>query len=128
LIEKKKAGTMTTIFVLEDDPDLLELYTRALTFKGYAVDRANSAENAIGMIDHWETAPDIAVLDMSMPGLPGSAVVDYIRTKSRHPNMPIIVISCDDAFRAMLQSSRVLFMAKPIGVADLYKAVARFAA
>jgi DNA-binding NtrC family response regulator len=114
---------MATIFVLEDDPDLLNLYTRALSFQGHDVESADSAESAIGMFAAGDCKPDIAVLDMSMPGLPGSAVVDYIRQKSEFPHVPIIVISCDESFRQILQSSRVTFMTKPINLTDLYTAV-----
>jgi CheY-like chemotaxis protein len=119
---------MTTVFVLEDDPDLLRLYTHALTFRGYDVAFTDSAEAAIDMIHKGACTPDIAVLDMSMAGLPGSAVVEYIRNRSDHPDMPIIVISCDEDFRARLQPSHVDFMAKPISLSDLYRAVAHYTA
>jgi CheY-like chemotaxis protein len=118
---------MTTVFVLEDDPDLLRLYTHALSFRGYTVEFTDSAESAITMIQDGACTPDVAVLDMSMPGLPGSAVVEYIRNQSSCPDLPIIVISCDEDFRQVLKTSRVEFMAKPISLTDLYSAVARHA-
>ncbi len=71
--------------------------------------------------------PDIAVLDMSMPGLPGSAVVQHIRGDSHYHHMPIIVISCNEDFRKELHESDVTFMIKPINIRDLYNAVAKFA-
>jgi CheY-like chemotaxis protein len=117
---------MATVLVLEDDPDLLQLYTHALAFRGYTVEFADSAESAINMIRDGACTPDVAVLDMSLPGLPGSAVVDYIRTESFYPDMPIIVISCDDDFRRVLMAARVEYMAKPISLTDLYRAVARY--
>lgn len=119
---------MATIFVLEDDPDLLDLYTRALTFKGHQVTYTNSAESAIRMLDNGSVVPDLAVLDMSMPGLPGTAVVDFIRTRSNFARLPIIVVSCNEDFRDMLRSAGVTFMVKPINIGDLYKAVAHYAA
>lgn len=115
---------MATIFVLEDDQDLRNLYTRALKFKGYQVESAENAEAAIELLGSGKCQPDAAVLDMSMPGLPGSAVVDFIRTQSTMPDLPIIVISCDDAFKFSLSSQEVNFIAKPINLADLYLAVA----
>ena len=117
---------MTTIFVLEDDPDLLRLYTRALAFRGYEVAFTNSAESAIDMIHEGACSPDIAILDMSMPGLPGSAVVDFIRQRSNTPDLPIIVISCDEDFRQVLESAHVTFITKPINLNDLYRAVAQY--
>lgn len=115
---------MATIFVLEDDQDLRNLYTRALKFKGYQVESADNAERAIEMLVSGQVKPDAAVLDMSMPGLPGSAVVEFIRNESTTPDLPIIVISCDDMFKFQLSNSAVKFIAKPINLADLYSAVA----
>jgi DNA-binding response OmpR family regulator len=114
---------MTRIFVLEDDPDLLHLYTRALIFRGYEVDGANAAETAIRMIDNGMAAPDVAVLDMHMPGLSGSAVIEHLRRRSKYPDIPIIVISCDDDFRDRLRDQDVTFLSKPLSLADLYQAV-----
>lgn len=116
---------MSLVFVLEDDTDLRNLYSRALDFRGYEVTATESAEQAIEMLDDGALRPDIAVLDMSMPGLPGSAVVDYIRNKTNFSNLPIIVISCDESFKITLKSSDVTFMPKPISIADLYSAVAK---
>jgi len=117
---------MTTVLVLEDDPDLLNLYTRALKFRGYDVHFTDSAENAISLLDQHTLTPDVAVLDMSMPGLPGSAVVQHIRGDVQYRHMPIIVISCNEDFRKELRESNVTFMTKPINIRDLYNAVAEF--
>jgi two-component system, cell cycle sensor histidine kinase and response regulator CckA len=117
---------MALVFILEDDRDLLNLYSRALRFRGYDVLCADSAENAILMLDEGKFAPDIAVLDMSMPGLPGSAVVEYIRSQRHLSQLPIIAISCNEDFRQMLLSSEVTFMTKPINLVDLYRIVALF--
>lgn len=116
---------MANILVLEDDPDLRNLYSRALNFRGHNVAAADCAEQAIEMLYAGAVMPDVAVLDMSMPGLPGSAVVDFIRNESNLPDLPIIVISCDESFKHALRPSKVNFMAKPINLADLYVAVAK---
>lgn len=116
---------MANIFVLEDDNDLRNLYYRALNFKGHAVVTSDSAEKALELLQNGEVTPDVAVLDMSMPGLPGAVVVDFIRTQSLTPDLPIIVISCDEAFRISLKASNVTFLPKPISLADLYAEVNR---
>ncbi len=116
---------MAMVFVLEDDPDLLNLYTRALKHRGYDVEFSSSAERAINMLHEGSCEPDVAVLDMSMPGLPGTVVVDYIRNRSEFRKLPIIVVTCDEGFRRELQGTNVVFMAKPIDLHTLYAAVER---
>jgi len=117
---------MALVFILEDDRDLLNLYSRALRFRGYDVICAESAESAITLLDEEQYVPDIAVLDMSMPGLPGSAVVEFIRSQRHLSELPIIAISCNEDFRQMLLSSDVTFMTKPINLVDLYRIVSLF--
>ncbi|NJL94012.1 MAG: response regulator [Anaerolineae bacterium] len=116
---------MKNILVLEDDNDLRSLYHRALKFKGYDVTATESAERAIDLLQKGALVPDVAVLDMSMPGLPGSAVVEFIRNHSQHATLPIIVITCDERFKEHLKTAGVVFMTKPINLHDLYVAVAR---
>jgi len=116
---------MATVFVLEDDHDLRNLYSRALNFRGHNVAVASSAAQALDMLYTGDVLPDVAVLDMSMPGLPGSAVVEFIRNESNLPDLPIIVVSCDDNFRHELRWATVTFMAKPINLSDLYAAVTK---
>jgi len=115
---------MTRVLVLEDDKDLRNLYTKALKFKGYDVKTAACAENALEMMADDHLQPDIAVLDMSMPGLPGSAVVEYIRAQVGWDDLPIIVISCDEDFRISLADYNIDFMPKPINISDLFNRMA----
>lgn len=117
----KSEFEMPTILILEDDDDLRNLYSRALNFKGYEVTVADRAEAALEILGHCK--PDLAVLDMSMPGLPGSAVVEHMLTNTS--DVPIIIISCDERFRYKYKAEDLKFMAKPINLADLYQAVAQ---
>jgi CheY-like chemotaxis protein len=114
---------MTTILVLEDNPDLLELYTQAFSFKGYDVAFSNCAEGAIAKFTECGCPPDMAVLDMLMPGLTGDAVVEFIRLHSQRPDIPILVVSCDEVFEAQLRWADVTFMRKPVELEDLFDAV-----
>jgi DNA-binding NtrC family response regulator len=116
---------MATILVLEDDYDLRNLYTRALTFRGYQAVAIENAKKAIELLACQSIQPDVVVLDMSMPGLPGSAVVEFIRSDYPRPNLPIIIISCDETFKHLLQWAKIKFLPKPINLADLYTAIGK---
>jgi DNA-binding response OmpR family regulator len=119
---------MLSVLILEDDSDLRNLYTRALKFKGFDTITAASSEEALDLFQNDDIHPDAAVLDMSMPGKPGSVVVEYIRQQSDNPTMPIIVISCDEDFRFQLHNHAVTFMTKPINLADLYTVLLKLTA
>ena len=68
------------ILVADDDPDLLDLVAYALGQAGYLVVKAADGTSAIELFD--AEAPDIAILDINMPGLPGSKSVRAIRSRS----------------------------------------------
>lgn len=58
--------------VVDDEPDLLALATRALRHAGFDVVSADSPIGVGALIKRH--APDVIVLDVSMPGLDGEAL------------------------------------------------------
>ncbi len=73
------------ILVADDDPDLLDLVAYALGQAGYLVVKATDGTSAIGKFE--AEAPDIAILDINMPGASGFEVCSAIRSRSTVPVM-----------------------------------------
>ena len=66
--------TPATILIIEDEPALRRMTARILEKHGYSVVEAGSVEEARGL---WaEYQPDLALVDIGLPGLPGTAVLD----------------------------------------------------
>jgi DNA-binding response OmpR family regulator len=73
------------ILVADDDPDLLDLVAYALGQAGYLVVKAT---HGISAIEKFEAeAPDVAILDINMPGATGFEVCSAIRSRSTVPVM-----------------------------------------
>ena len=73
------------ILVADDDPDLLDLVAYALGQAGYLVVKATDGTSAIGRFE--AEAPDVAILDINMPGASGFEVCSAIRCaqhRARH--------------------------------------------
>jgi DNA-binding response OmpR family regulator len=71
-----------------------------------------------------EFTPDLAIVDVQLPDMPGTQVTHCIREK--HLDMPIIMISADDSGDNVKECLRVQadrFMAKPVNPQALLKAV-----
>ena len=76
------------ILVADDDPQMLRALRITLSARGYEVVTASDGTAALdaAIASH----PDVAVLDLGMPGLTGIEVIEAIRGWSR---MPILVVS-----------------------------------
>ena len=77
------------ILIADDDRDLLSLIAFTLTQASYLVAKAGDGPSAIRAFD--DESPDIAVLDINMPGASGFQVLEAIRAKSRIPIMMLTV-------------------------------------
>jgi DNA-binding response OmpR family regulator len=77
------------VLIADDDRDLLGLIAFTLTQASYLVVKAGDGPAAIRAFE--DESPDIAVLDINMPGASGFQVCEAIRAKSRIPIMMLTV-------------------------------------
>jgi DNA-binding response OmpR family regulator len=77
------------ILIADDDRDLLGLIAFTLTQAGYLVVKASDGPSAIHAFKG--ESPDLAVLDINMPGASGFQVCEAIRSQSRIPIMMLTV-------------------------------------
>lgn len=79
---------MTTILIIEDEPDLVKVLRSYLENAGYVVLTAYRGDSGL---QTWEiNQPDLVILDLNLPGKDGLDVAREIRRKS---NTPIIMIT-----------------------------------
>ena len=76
------------VLVADDDPQILRALRITLAARGYEVVTASDGRAALDAATR--THPDIAVLDLGMPGLTGVEVIQAIRGWSQ---LPILVVS-----------------------------------
>ncbi len=71
------------ILVADDDPDLLDLVAYALGQAGYLVVKAKNGTEAVAA--HDAEQPDLAILDINMPGATGFEVCATLRERGTTP-------------------------------------------
>lgn len=76
------------VLVIDDDPDLLSALAITLRAHRYAVQTA--ASGAAGLELAGESPPDIAVVDLGLPDMDGTAVIARLRSWT---DAPILVLS-----------------------------------
>lgn len=80
-----------TLLVLDDDPENLEIMTSVLRSKGYEViGCGNGAEGFRLLLKH---RPDLAVVDLKMPGMSGLEFCRRLRRTPEVAQTPVLVVS-----------------------------------
>jgi two-component system phosphate regulon response regulator PhoB len=79
------------IFVVEDEPDILELVRYNLVQHGYEVACALSGEEALAQIR--SRPPDLVVLDLMLPGVDGLEVCKTLKREVRTADIPILMLT-----------------------------------
>lgn len=79
---------MLKILVADDDPNILELVSIQLTKAGYSVQKASNGQEALALIE--EENPDLAVVDVMMPGMDGYTLTREIRSFT---DIPVLLLT-----------------------------------
>jgi len=83
---------VTRILIVEDEPSLSEPLAYLLGREGYETEIAADGLTAVAEFDR--NGADLVLLDLMLPGLPGTEVCREIRTRS---TVPIIMLTAKDS-------------------------------
>lgn len=84
--------TTTSVLIVEDDQNIRDSLQTGLELEGFTVIASSSAESALAAID--EEKPNIALLDVRLPGSDGFSLCRKIREQGLH--FPIIMLTAKD--------------------------------
>jgi DNA-binding response OmpR family regulator len=79
------------VLIAEDDSDIRELVTRKLSGAGYRAIAVSDGTAALAAIR--EHLPDIALLDVMMPGASGLEILMELRADQATAAIPVILLS-----------------------------------
>ncbi len=82
----------TSVLIVDDDPKIRKLLSVNLVKRNFAVHEASNGDQAIACME--QTVPDLAILDLVMPGISGNDVCVWMREQGLV--IPIIVLSAYD--------------------------------
>lgn len=105
------------VLIIEDDPSIGKLLRRALMLEGYEVEWATTGPEGLRLFE--QTAPDLVILDLMLPGLDGIEVCRRMRETSQ---VPILVLTARDAVEDRvlgLDSGADDYIVKPFDVDEL---------
>jgi two-component system phosphate regulon response regulator PhoB len=115
---------MSTILLVEDDPDIRYLVSYKLTRSGFEVIEA--ADGAEGLRQAERHPPDLVILDVRMPRMSGLEVCRELRGRPRTAAVPIIMLTArtrpEDIEQAYAAGASE-YVAKPFSPRELQQRV-----
>ena len=110
----------TKVLVIEDDPDILEILQYNLSRDGFDVLLAKDGERGLRKANDHE--PDLILLDLMLPGIPGLEVCRRLRRKDPTRNTPLIMVTAkgeESDIVAGLELGADDYITKPFRVREL---------
>jgi len=108
---------MTTVLIVDDEPQIRRSLQLSLQAHGYEVEAVETGEQ--GVARAGANHPDVVLLDLGLPGMDGISVIHAIRGWS---DVPIIVLSVREDERGKveaLDAGADDYITKPFGVSEL---------
>jgi DNA-binding response OmpR family regulator len=82
---------MTSVLVVDDDPDVCDLVTYKLEQSGFEVRRASDGDAALREVA--KRIPDLVLLDIMMPGISGLEVLERLRSDQATAVIPVVMLT-----------------------------------
>ena len=115
------------ILVVDDEPDLTEVFTMALEYHGFKVDSFNDSQEALSK--YKPGLYDLVILDIKMPNMDGFELYHEIKKKDKNANICFLTASelYYEEFRKKEYCAldRNLFIRKPIQNDELVKQITK---
>ncbi|MDQ1712686.1 MAG: hypothetical protein QOE45_2136 [Frankiaceae bacterium] len=118
---------MSSVLVVDDEPDIALICRLALTLAGFEVDDRDTGRGALDYLS--DRVPDVVLLDLRLPDLSGWQVLDELRSSGRLDELNVILFSAHaSAAESAVEAGCVSFLAKPFTPDDLVAHVTQAAA
>ncbi|MEX0842946.1 MAG: sigma-54 dependent transcriptional regulator, partial [Gemmatimonadota bacterium] len=104
---------MARILIVDDEESVRSILRQLFEYEGHEVVGAASGQEALRLVH--ESPPDVAFLDVKMPGMDGIEVLG--RLQSEHPGLQVIMISGHGTIETAVEATRrgaFDFLEKPL--------------
>lgn len=103
--------------VVDDDHAVAALFQRALQDAGYQAEVMDNGHKAQARLVF--TTPDLVLLDLHIPNLPGEIILRQLRGQSRFADTRVLITTGDTAAMEHLSGVADQVLLKPIGYEQL---------
>jgi len=105
------------VLLIDDEPKIRRFLRAGFELNGFSVLEAENGADALKLATF--SPPDLVILDLALPDLHGSEVLERLRSWSNVPVIILSVISGEDEKVRLLQAGADDYVVKPFGMAEL---------
>jgi len=109
------------VLIVDDEDYVADMIGIALEIEGYTVHVAYNGRQGLQLAR--QVTADLVIIDVMMPYLSGTALIDELRALDRWRDVPVILISA--GARPRRAQPNVTFVAKPFDLEELLTLVTR---
>ena len=127
---EEAAGPPITVLYIEDNMSNLRLVERILGRRP-GVRLISAMRPELGLELAGEHHPDLVLLDLHLPDMPGETVLRRLQTNPRTAEIPVVILSADarpGLIQRLLEQGARRFLTKPLAVKELLEVLDAVAA
>jgi PAS domain S-box-containing protein len=110
--ELEAVAAVSTVLVIDDDPNVRDLIVRYLTKHGFHVETASNGTDGLRLAR--ELHPDAITLDVMMPGMDGWSVLAALKADDDLADTPVIMLTITDNRSTGLALGATDYLSKPV--------------
>jgi len=118
--DSNSPANKTTIMVIDDQPDILDIVKAILERSGYVVQVADSGMEAFSLME--EKKPDLIILDIMMPQMDGLKVLQQLKGNADYSSIPVILLTVKVQHEDVLKGYKLgadYYITKPFNSSQL---------
>ncbi len=100
--------------IIEDDEDLSIIFNEALHAAGFATVVIRDGQEATEHLAGDTDTPDVIVLDLHLPHVPGTELLTQIRAHPRLKDVQVVITTADARMAEMTEGTADFVLIKPI--------------
>lgn len=127
--DTSRSSPAARVLVVDDEPKNRELICDTLEAQGFQTEEASDGVQALSCIS--QSAPDVVLLDVAMPGMDGLAVCRQLRAQESTADLPVIMVTAHADRQDRLdgiEAGANDYLTKPVDLQDLVLRVRNTAA
>jgi diguanylate cyclase (GGDEF)-like protein len=109
--------------IVEDERDIAALFRHVLDIAGYHTEIVMNGKDTLARLE--STRPDIILLDLNLPGVSGTQILEQLHADRRLAAVPVVVITGHAEMAASLPFEPDLILLKPVNLDQLSSLVQR---
>lgn len=117
----------TTVLLVDDEKHIVNVVGHMLEQRGFRVISAGSGEEAMTLVG--DATPDLALLDIILPGMDGATLAQRLHSLPDTENLPVIfltgLVEANEIHRGGNQIGGQYFLAKPFDSTELFEVIDR---